>query len=112
MGSVNVSNQQYEDGKHETAFATDNAPQLEEPKMYRVLLHNDHYTSMDFVVIVLMKVFRKQLAEATKIMLDVHRQGKGLCGIYTYDVAVTKVVQVHKMARDCEFPLKCSYEEA
>lgn len=106
-----MSNHHYEIGKHESDLATDNDQQLEEPKMYQVLLHNDHYTTMDFVVAVLMKVFRKKIAEATKIMLDVHKQGKGLCGIYAYDVAVTKVAQVDKMAKDHEFPLKCSYEE-
>lgn len=80
--------------------------------MYRVLLHNDHYTTMDFVVEVLTRVFQKTVAEATKIMLDVHKKGQGVCGVYTYDLAVTKVGQVHQMARMRDFPLKCSYEEA
>ena len=66
--------------------------------MFRVILHNDHYTTMDFVVEVLMKVFGKTAAEAIKIMLDVHRKGAGICGVYTYDIAVTKVAQVHRMA--------------
>jgi len=83
---------------------------LEEPKLYRVILHNDHYTTMDFVVEVLMKVFAKPAALATKIMLDVHRRGRGECGVYIYDVAVSKVNQVHAMARRRGFPLKCSYE--
>ncbi|MBN1614717.1 MAG: ATP-dependent Clp protease adapter ClpS [Deltaproteobacteria bacterium] len=86
--------------------------QLDEPKMYRVVLHNDHYTTMDFVVEILIKIFHKPSAEATKIMLDVHNRGKGLCGVYTHDIAATKVSQVHQMARAREFPLKCSYEEA
>lgn len=107
-----MGNQHYEDEKYGNGLATYHALQLEVPKMYQVLLHNDHYTTMDFVVAVLMKVFRKQITEATKIMLDIHQQGKGLCGIYTYDVAVTKAAQVGKMAKDHEFPLKCSYEEA
>jgi ATP-dependent Clp protease adaptor protein ClpS len=80
--------------------------------MFRVILHNDHYTTMDFVVEVLMRVFHKTAAEAIKIMLDVHRRGEGVCGVYVYDIAVTKVFQVHEMARKREFPLKCSYEEA
>jgi ATP-dependent Clp protease adaptor protein ClpS len=84
----------------------------DEPRMFRVILHNDHYTTMDFVVEVLMKVFHKTAAEAIKIMLDVHRKGVGVCGVYTYDIAVTKVAQVHHMAKKDEFPLKCSYEEA
>jgi ATP-dependent Clp protease adaptor protein ClpS len=107
-----VSDHHYEDDKNESGLATDNAQQLEEPKMYRVLLHNDHYTTMDFVVAVLIKVFRKEVIEAARIMLNIHQQGQGLCGVYTYDVAVTKVAQVDKMAKDHEFPLKCSYEEA
>jgi ATP-dependent Clp protease adaptor protein ClpS len=84
---------------------------LQEPKMYRVILHNDHYTTMDFVIEVLMKVFHKPTAEAVKIMLDVHRKGTGMCGIYTLDIASTKVSRVHQMARLMEFPLKCSLEE-
>jgi ATP-dependent Clp protease adaptor protein ClpS len=85
---------------------------LQEPKMYRVILHNDHYTTMDFVVEVLMIVFHKVAAEATKIMLDVHKKGVGVCGVYTYDIASTKVSVVHNMAKRREFPLKCSLEEA
>ncbi|MCU0848745.1 MAG: ATP-dependent Clp protease adapter ClpS [Spirochaetes bacterium] len=85
---------------------------LDEPKMFRVILHNDHYTTMDFVVEVLVQIFRMPAARATKIMLDVHKKGAGVCGVYTYDIAVTKVNQVHELARSREFPLKCSYEEA
>jgi len=85
---------------------------LQEPRMYRVILHNDHYTTMEFVVEVLMKVFHKQPAEATKIMLDVHKRGIGMCGVYTFDIASTKVAHVHLMAKQREFPLKCSLEEA
>lgn len=80
--------------------------------MYRVILHNDHYTTMDFVVEVLISVFHKPAAEATRIMLDVHRKGKGICGVYTYDIASSKVSLVHSMAKDREFPLRCSMEEA
>jgi ATP-dependent Clp protease adaptor protein ClpS len=103
-------------GRHETQFGespgVDSESRLEEPRMFRVILHNDHYTTMDFVVEVLMKVFHKTAAEAIKIMLDVHRKGAGVCGIYAYDIAVTKVSQVRHMAKKQEFPLKCSYEEA
>jgi ATP-dependent Clp protease adaptor protein ClpS len=105
-----------DDDRHETQFGespgVDSEPLLEEPRMFRVILHNDHYTTMDFVVEVLMKVFHKTAAEAIKIMLDVHRKGAGVCGIYAYDIAVTKVSQVRHMAKKREFPLKCSYEEA
>lgn len=82
------------------------------PRMYRVLLHNDDYTTMDFVVEVLMSVFHKPAAEATKIMLDVHKKGRGVCGIYSYDIASTKIARVHCMSRQKEFPLRCSMEEA
>jgi len=82
-----------------------------EPRMYRVILHNDHYTTMDFVVQVLMTVFHKPAAQATRIMLDVHKKGHGVCGVYTYDIASTKIAQVHFMARQREYPLKCSMDE-
>jgi ATP-dependent Clp protease adaptor protein ClpS len=85
---------------------------LDEPKLFRVILHNDHYTTMDFVVEVLMKIFHVPAQKATNIMLDVHKKGIGVCGVYTFDIAVTKVSQVHQMARERMFPLKCSYEEA
>ncbi len=87
-------------------------PRLKEPKLYRVILHNDHYTTMDFVVNVIVTVFHKPAAEATKIMLDVHKKGRGVVGVYTYDIAATKVSQVHEMARQNEFPLRASCEEA
>lgn len=87
-------------------------PDLDEPKLYKVIMHNDHYTTMDFVVEVIIKVFNKPAAEATKIMLDIHHRGKGVCGVFTYDIAATKVAVVHQMARKREFPLKCSFEEA
>ncbi|MGQ9616986.1 MAG: ATP-dependent Clp protease adaptor ClpS [Spirochaetota bacterium] len=79
--------------------------------MYRVILHNDHYTTMDFVVEVIVKVFHKPVLEATKIMLDVHRRGTGIVGVYPYDIAATKRAQVIKMAREREFPLKCTIEK-
>jgi len=86
--------------------------ELQEPKQYRVILHNDDYTTMDFVVEILVTVFHKPAAEATKIMLDVHKRGKGICGVYTYDIAATKVAQVRQTAKMRGFPLKCSLEEA
>jgi ATP-dependent Clp protease adaptor protein ClpS len=86
--------------------------ELREPKQYRVVIHNDDYTTMDFVVAVLVTVFHKPTPEATRIMLDVHKKGKGICGMYSYDIAVTKVAQVHQMAKRREFPLRCSVEEA
>lgn len=85
---------------------------VEKPKMYKVLLYNDDYTTMEFVVDILISIFNKPRSEATRIMLDVHKKGKGVCGIYTYDIAVTKVNQVHKFARLYEYPLKSDIEEA
>jgi ATP-dependent Clp protease adaptor protein ClpS len=81
------------------------------PKMYRVILFNDDYTTMDFVVEILVSVFGKPAAEATRIMLDVHNKGRGVCGVYTRDIAQTKVTRVHQLARKNQFPLRCSFEE-
>jgi ATP-dependent Clp protease adaptor protein ClpS len=86
--------------------------EVREPKMYRVILHNDDYTTMDFVIEVLIAIFHKPAADATRIMLDVHKKGKGVCGVYTYDIAATRVARVHQLAQEREFPLKCSLEEA
>ncbi len=79
--------------------------------MYKVLLHNDDYTTMDFVVMVLETVFGKNTDEATRIMLNVHNQGQGVAGIYTREIGETKVAVVHRMARKNQFPLKCSLEK-
>lgn len=85
---------------------------LKEPRMFKVLLHNDDYTPMDFVVGILVEVFRKNLQQATQIMLNVHEKGVGECGVYTVEVAETKVAMVHARARKEGFPLRCSMEEA
>ena len=84
---------------------------LKEPGMYRVILHNDHYTTMEFVVEVLKVVFNKNQEDATRIMLDVHQKGAGTVGVYTYDIAATKITQVKQMAKEAEYPLRCSMEE-
>ena len=84
---------------------------LQEPKKYKVFLLNDDYTTMDFVVDVLCEVFHKSYEEAVNIMLTIHKQGKGLCGVYTYEIAETKVDQVHRLARANQFPLKAVMEE-
>lgn len=84
---------------------------IQKPKLFKVLLHNDDYSTMEFVIEVLNKVFKMPAAKATKIMLDVHKKGVGVCGIYTFDIATTKVEQVHKMAKQKEFPLRSSSEE-
>ncbi len=84
---------------------------LEEPPLYKVLLHNDDYTTMEFVVELLVTVFHKSFEEATRIMLNVHRSGIGVCGTYTYEVAETKVETVHELASQRGFPLKCTMEK-
>jgi ATP-dependent Clp protease adaptor protein ClpS len=84
---------------------------VKEPSMYRVLLHNDDYTTMEFVVEILIYVFNKSPEEATRVMLNVHHHGVGLCGVYTYEVAETKVETVDALARENRFPLKCTMEE-
>ena len=85
---------------------------VDEPKMYRVVLYNDDYTTMEFVVEVITSVFHKAAAEATRIMLDVHKKGRGSVGVYTYDIARSKIDQVHDIAKQREFPLRCDCEEA
>ena len=81
------------------------------PSLYKVLLHNDDYTTMEFVVEVLRHVFKKSFEEATMIMLNVHRSGLGVCGVFTYEIAETKVDMVHTLARERGFPLKCTMEK-
>jgi len=85
---------------------------LAEPTQYKVLLHNDDYTTMEFVVEILMDIFHKSLVEAEQIMFNIHRVGKAVCGIYTYDIAQTKVYQVKQLARKSGFPLLATLEEA
>jgi len=85
---------------------------LKEPDMYRVLLLNDDYTTQDFVIEVLVKIFHKQPVDATRIMLDVHKKGRGMVGLYPFDIANTKVNQVRNLAKQREYPLKCVMERA
>ncbi|MDR1904544.1 MAG: ATP-dependent Clp protease adapter ClpS [Treponema sp.] len=84
---------------------------LKEPDDYRVVLLNDNYTTMDFVVEILMSIFHKNEEDAERIMLDVHRKGRGIVGVYTLDIAQTKANQVHMLAREREFPLRCIVEK-
>ncbi len=86
-------------------------PVLKEPTRYRVLLHNDDYTSMEFVVKVLESVFHKSPAEAYRIMMQVHTAGRGICGAYSYDVAETKVATTQELAKQEGFPLQATLEE-
>lgn len=86
-------------------------PKSKQPSLYKVLLLNDDYTPMDFVIHILEKFFSKTAAEATEVMLHVHRRGVGICGIYTFEVAETKVAQVMDYARAHEQPLQCTMEK-
>ena len=96
-------------GQFETESDTSLA--TKEPDRYTVILHNDHYSTMDFVIKVLVEIFHKPAAEATRIMLDVHRIGRGIVGSYTYDIAVTKVAQVEALAKAYGFPLLATFEK-
>jgi len=88
----------------------ENESLTEEPRLYKVLMHNDDYTPMDFVIFVLKKFFNKLDSDAYKIMLDVHNRGVGLAGIYSFEVAETKVMQVNQFCKNNQHPLKTSFE--
>ncbi len=87
-------------------------PKLKRPPLYQVVLINDDFTPMEFVVEVLEKVFGMDRSRATRIMLEVHTRGKGVCGIYTYEIAETKVAQVNSYSRQHQHPLLCTMEES
>jgi ATP-dependent Clp protease adaptor protein ClpS len=86
-------------------------PLLKRPPLYRVILLNDDYTPMEFVVEVLQKIFSLDRATATRVMLEVHTKGKGVCGVFTYEIAETKVAQVTGLAQQHQHPLLCTMEE-
>ena len=94
-----------------TSVITKVKPKTKRPNLYRVLILNDDYTPMEFVVHVLEKFFQKDAEAATKIMLHVHRHGVGICGVFTYEVAETKVAQVIEFARRHQHPLQCTMEK-
>lgn len=99
------------DEERQTGVLLKTRPKTKKPSMYKVLLLNDDYTPMEFVVHILERFFNKNRQEATDIMLHVHRRGVGICGIYTYEVAETKVAQVMDFARANEQPLQCTMEK-
>jgi ATP-dependent Clp protease adaptor protein ClpS len=90
---------------------TKTRPETKRPSMYKVLMLNDDYTPMEFVVHVLERFFHKTREESTRIMLHIHRRGVGLCGVFTYEVAETKVTQVMDFARQHQHPLQCTLEK-
>ncbi len=103
-----------QDGKNGGAGAatlTRTRTQTKKPQMYRVVLLNDDYTPMEFVIVVLIQIFRKGEEEATRLMLQVHQHGAGVCGVYTHEIAETKVKQVLDFARTHEHPLQCIMEK-
>jgi ATP-dependent Clp protease adaptor protein ClpS len=89
---------------------TETRKKLKRPPMYKVLLHNDDYTTREFVVMILQAIFNRSETEATQIMLHVHHNGMGVAGVYPFEVAETKVEKVTSLARKYEFPLKCTLE--
>ncbi len=89
---------------------TEDKTETKEPRLYKVLLHNDDYTSMEFVISILETIFHKSPPDATKIMLNVHNRGVGIAGIYTKEIGETKISVVHQLAKKNEFPLRCSME--
>ena len=97
--------------REETSLLIRDEEKLKEPKEYVVVLLNDNYTTKEFVVEILVLIFHKSQQEANRIMLNVHNKGRGVVGFYTWDIAQTKANQVHAIAKQCEFPLKCIVEE-
>jgi ATP-dependent Clp protease adaptor protein ClpS len=100
------------DGEGQTGVATKTRAKSKKPSQYKVLMLNDDYTPMEFVVMVLKRFFRMDLEQATRVMLHVHQKGVGVCGVYPYEVAETKVNQVMDCARENQHPLQCTLEKA
>ena len=94
-----------------TDVMTENQQKLQKPPLYKVLLHNDNYTTMEFVVMILMEIFHHSENEAIRIMLQVHNQGLGVAGVYTIEIAETKIAKVAALAQESEYPLLCTLEE-
>jgi ATP-dependent Clp protease adaptor protein ClpS len=94
----------------EGSVAIERDPSTQEPRRYKVLLHNDDYTTMEFVVMVLETVFYRTDTEAVRIMLHVHQEGVGVAGIYSHEMAESRVAKAARLAREHEFPLRCSME--
>ena len=100
------------DGQGQIGIATKTRAKPKKPSQYKVLMLNDDYTPMEFVVMVLKRFFRMDLEQATRVMLHVHQRGVGVCGVYPYEVAETKVHQVMDFARENQHPLQCTLEKA
>ena len=100
------------DGDSQTGVATKTKAKTKKPSQYKVLLLNDDYTPMEFVVVILKRFFRMDMEQATRVMLHVHQKGVGVCGIFSYEVAETKVNQVMDFAKENQHPLQCTLEKA
>ena len=105
-------NEQDDDGNTGTGVIVQSKPKAKKPSMYKVIMLNDDYTPMEFVVMILERFFNKNHEEATQIMLHVHQKGVGVCGVFTYEVAETKVTQVMDLAQQHQHPLQCTLEKA
>ncbi len=99
-----------ENNNNQGSVAIEEHVETKEPRLYKVLLHNDDYTSMEFVISILETVFHKSIPDATEIMLNVHNEGIGIAGVYTREISETKISTVHQLAQKNEFPLRCSME--
>ena len=111
---INMAGQKGDDGldDSETGVVTRTRPRTKKPSNYKVLMLNDDYTPMEFVVLVLQNFFSMGIEDATKVMLQVHQKGVAVCGVFTYEVAETKVTQVIDFARENQHPLQCTLEKA
>ena len=113
IGKLKMSSEEKKetDGEINSSTLLEDKVQTKKPSFYQVLIMNDDYTPMEFVILVLEKYFNKSREEATQIMLHVHQKGIGVCGLYPYEIAETKVVQVMEFARKNEHPLQCTLEK-
>ena len=109
QGSSNPD-EEYEIDRDTGTITREKEPELKKPPLYKVILINDDYTPMDFVVEILRVFFGMNVEKATQVMLKVHTEGKGVCGVFSKDVAETKAAQVNDYSRECEQPLLCSVE--
>ncbi len=98
-------------GELHGSILTEDSVETKEPPFFKVLLHNDDYTTMEFVISILENIFQKSKQEATRIMLNVHIDGVGVAGVYTREICETKIAIVHELAKKNEFPLRCSMEK-
>ena len=112
MNTLNMQNNDKKNNDFQMGLLLDIKSQIKKPSMYNVLLLNDDYTPMEFVILVLESVFNKKQEDATQIMLHVHKNGLGICGIFTYEVAETKCKIVMDMAKKNEHPLQCTMEKS